>query len=134
MSSQNLQGISSRRFQHVFNVTIFCLPRRLEGFLREDVLEDEKLIVTLKTCWRRVQVMSWRPANVCWGYKAIGCCYNVKDQLRRFISILLINSTIAFKKLTENSVFYWKNRLQLKTLEIFHLSEFGSSFLIFLHI
>ena len=48
--------------------------------------------------------------------------------------ILLINSVMAFIELTENSVFYWKNRQQLKALEIFHLSEFGSSFLIFLYI
>ena len=42
----------------------------------------------------------------------------VKGLLRRFISILLINSAMAFRKLTENSVFFWKNGLQLKTLEM----------------
>ena len=46
--------------QHVFSVTIFCLPRRLEDVLKvswrhlvrrlEDVLENEKLL-----CWTRLQ-------------------------------------------------------------------------------
>ena len=45
MSSRHLQDMSSRRLQEVFSVTIFCLPRRLEG----------RKIVTLKTCWRRLQ-------------------------------------------------------------------------------
>ena len=55
----------------------------------------------------------WKDAQ---GYKTIGCCYHhVKGLWRRFISILLINLAMAFRKLTENSIFYWKNGLQLKT-------------------
>ena len=52
-----------RRLQHFFSVTIFRLPRRLQG-----VLEDEKLLR-----WRRhVLKTSWRhfgdKQNVYWGY------------------------------------------------------------------
>ena len=61
----------------------------------------------------------WKDAQ---GYKTIECCYHhVKGLLRRFISILLINSAVAFTKLTENSIFYWKNGLQLKTPEMSHV-------------
>ena len=52
--------MSWRRLQHVFSVTIFCVPRRLEDVLKthcnmswrclEDVLEDKKLL-----CWRHLQ-------------------------------------------------------------------------------
>ena len=48
-----LQDMSWRRFQHIFSVTIFHLPRRLEDVLQrrlENALEDEKLL-----CLRRLQ-------------------------------------------------------------------------------
>ena len=55
-SWRRLQDMSWKRLQHVFSITIFCLPRRLE-----DVLEDEKLLLwktsskhVLKTSWRRL--------------------------------------------------------------------------------
>ena len=71
-SSRHLQDMSWRRLQHVFSVTIFRLPRRLEDVLQirlEDVLEDKKLLRwrrledVLKTCledisWRRLQDVS----------------------------------------------------------------------------
>ena len=38
-SLRRLQDMSSRRFEDVFSVTIFHLPRRLQ-----DVLEDKKLL------------------------------------------------------------------------------------------
>ena len=49
---------SWRRLEHVFSVTIFWLPRRLEDVLQrrrledisQDVLEDERFL-----CWRRLQ-------------------------------------------------------------------------------
>ena len=37
------QDMSLRRLQHVFSITIFGVPRRLEDIL-EDVLEDKKLL------------------------------------------------------------------------------------------
>ena len=45
MSSRRLQNTSSRRLQDVFNVTFFCLTRRL----------GRRNVVTLKTCSRRLQ-------------------------------------------------------------------------------
>ena len=42
----------------------------------------------------------------------------VKGLLRRFLSILLLNSAMTFKEsknLAENSIFYWKNGTKLKT-------------------
>ena len=50
MSSRLLQDMPSRRFEDVFSLTIFRLPRRL----------GRRKIVTLKTCWRRLQDMFWR--------------------------------------------------------------------------
>ena len=95
-SSRRLQDMSWRRLQHVFSVTVFRLPRRLEDFLKtswrylarrlEDVLEDKKLLRwrrlqdvlktswrhVLKTCWRHVLKMPWRRLGdkqiVYWGY------------------------------------------------------------------
>ena len=82
MSSRRHQDMSSRRFQDVFSVTIFRLPRRLQDVLQDvfktssrrlcktssrrlqDVLEDIKLFR-----WRRVEDVlktSSRPTNVCW--------------------------------------------------------------------
>ena len=53
MSSKRLQDMSSKRLQDVFSVTIArCLQDFFARCLR-DVLED--VIVTLKTCWRRLQ-------------------------------------------------------------------------------
>ena len=49
-SSRRLEDMSWRRLQHVFSVTIFCFPRRLQ-----DVLESKKLLR-----WRHLQNMSWR--------------------------------------------------------------------------
>ena len=64
MSSRRLQGMSSRRLEDVFSVTIFRLPRRLEDVLREVLKTSSRClgkrkIVTLKTCWRRVEEISW---------------------------------------------------------------------------
>ena len=54
MSSRHLQDMSSRRFQDVFIVTIFRLPRRLQNVFQDvfkmssrrlqDVLKDKKLL------------------------------------------------------------------------------------------
>ena len=66
-----LEGMSWRRFQHVFSVTIFRLPRRLQDVLKifwrrlEDILQHilktssrrlgRQNIVMLKTSWRFLQ-------------------------------------------------------------------------------
>ena len=70
-SLRHLQDMSSRRLQNVFSVTIFCLPRRLEEVFKtscemssrrlQDVFPKiRRKIVTLKTCWRRLQDMTGR--------------------------------------------------------------------------
>ena len=64
-------------------------------------------VITLHILWEDAQ-----------SYKTIGCCYHVKDLLHEFIRILLRNSAMAFRKLTGNSFFYWKNGLQPKTPEM----------------
>ena len=51
-SWRRLEDMSWRRLQHVFSVTIFRLPRRLED-ISQDVLIQK--IVTLKTSWRRLE-------------------------------------------------------------------------------
>ena len=58
-SSRRLEDMSWRRLQHVFSVTIFCFPRRLQ-----DVLESKKLLR-----WRHLQNMSWRHVSkTSWGH------------------------------------------------------------------
>ena len=59
MFSRYLQDMSSTRLQHVFSVTIFRLPRRVED--------------VFKTSWKTsncyaedVLMTSSRPTNVCW--------------------------------------------------------------------
>ena len=52
MSLKHLEDMFSKRLEDVFSVTIFLLPKRK--------------IVMLKTCWRRLKDISWRPTNVCW--------------------------------------------------------------------
>ena len=61
---KTFQDISSRRLQHVFSVTIFRLPRRLQDVFKtslQDVFKTSsrrlgrRKIVTLKKCWRRLQ-------------------------------------------------------------------------------
>ena len=57
-----LQDMSWRRLQHVFSVTILCLPRRLEDVLKtclEDVLKT-CLEDVLKTYLEDVFKTSWR--------------------------------------------------------------------------
>ena len=49
-SSRRLQDMSCKRLWYVFSVTIFRLPRRLEGTSQG----------VLKTSWRRLEDMSWR--------------------------------------------------------------------------
>ena len=73
--------MSSRRLQNVFSVTIFRLPRRLQGVFGrslQDVLEDVKLLRwrrvedffktyledVLKTSWRRQQMFAGNVLNV----------------------------------------------------------------------
>ena len=93
MSLRCLQDMSSRDLQDVFSVTIFRLPRRLQDVLRhfckastrrlqdifarrlqEDVLEDQQ-IVTLKTCWRRLQdVLKTNKCSL--GYASNACWVN----------------------------------------------------------
>ena len=61
MSSRRLQDMSSRRLEGVFSITIFCLPIRLENvFKTSSRRHGSRKIVTMKTCWRRLQDMSWR--------------------------------------------------------------------------
>ena len=68
-SWRRLQDMSSRVFktclEDVFSATIFRLPRRFEDALR-DVFKTSsrrlgrRKLVTLKTCWRRLQDISCR--------------------------------------------------------------------------
>ena len=51
MSSRRLQDMSSRRLEDVFSVTFFRLPRRLQDVFKTSWCK----ILTLKTCWRRLQ-------------------------------------------------------------------------------
>ena len=65
MSLRCFQGMSSRRLEDVFGVTNFCLPRRIQDVLQDVFKTSERRIgrrkiVRLKTCWRRLQDMSWR--------------------------------------------------------------------------
>ena len=73
-SSRRLQDMSWRRSQHVFSITIFCLPRRLEDVLKlscKYVLKtsSRRLHVfktSRKTSWRHLQddfKMSWKTKN-----------------------------------------------------------------------
>ena len=69
-----LQEVLKTSSRHAFK-----MPSRLARCLRdifERCLQDvfktfsrrlgRRKIVTLKTCWRGLQEMSWRPTNVCW--------------------------------------------------------------------
>ena len=59
-----LEGMSWRRFQHVFSVTIFRLPRRLENILKascKDVLKT-----SCNTSWRRLQDVLEDKILLCW--------------------------------------------------------------------
>ena len=63
MSSRRFQDMSSRRLQDVFSITIFRLPRHLQGALQYVFKTSSRRlgrhkIVTVKTCWRRLQDMS----------------------------------------------------------------------------
>ena len=49
VSSRRFQGMSSRRLQDVLDVTIFCLPRRLQDIF--------------KTCLQNVFKTSWKTKN-----------------------------------------------------------------------
>ena len=65
MSSRCLQDMSWRRLEDVFGVTNFCLPRRFQDVLRDVFKTSGRRIgrckiIRLKTCWRRLQDMSWR--------------------------------------------------------------------------
>ena len=58
MYLKHLQDMSSRRLEDVFNVTIPFLPRGLEDILKMSSWRlGRRNIVTLKTCWRRLQVI-----------------------------------------------------------------------------
>ena len=55
MSSRRLQDMFLRRLEHVFGVTIFRLPRHLQGILRAVNKKSSRRLgrrktVTLKTC------------------------------------------------------------------------------------
>ena len=69
-SSRRLQDMSSRRFEDVFSVTIFHLPRRLQNVLEDKKLLHWRSVEDVKLLhWRRVEDVfktSWRPAIVCW--------------------------------------------------------------------
>ena len=68
MSWKRLQDMSWKLLQHVFNVTIFRLPRLLEG-ISQDILKTswKTNIVTLRESSRHLQDMSWgRPEEMSW--------------------------------------------------------------------
>ena len=61
ISSRRLQDMSSRRLEDVFSAIIFCLPRHLQDVFKMSSRPlARRKIVMLKTCWRRLQDMSWR--------------------------------------------------------------------------
>ena len=71
MSSRRLQEMSSRRLQYVFSVTYFRLPRCFQDVFKTSCEMSSRrlgrrIIISLKTYWRRLQDMSWRPTIVCW--------------------------------------------------------------------
>ena len=65
-SSRYVFRTFSRRLQDVFCVTFFCLPRSLQDVFARRLCKmssrrlGRRKIVMLKTCWRRLQDMSWR--------------------------------------------------------------------------
>ena len=62
-----LQDAFRTCLQDVFSVTFFRLRRRFEDVLQTSSRRlGRQKIVTLWTCWRRLQDMSRRPTNVCW--------------------------------------------------------------------
>ena len=82
MSSRRLQDISSRRLQDILGVTIFRLPRHLEDVFKtfcempsrhlcktSSRRLGRREVITLKTCWRRPQGMSWRRLQDLWKTK-----------------------------------------------------------------
>ena len=60
-------------------------------------MSSRQKIVTLKTCWRSLQDMSWRPTNICWEMFLLSC---LSFEVPRFKfersckNYLLINSWI----------------------------------------
>ena len=69
-SWRRLEDMSWRSLQHVFSVTVLRLPRRLEDLLKtscKDVMKTssrclgKRKTITLKTSWRRLEDISWRP-------------------------------------------------------------------------
>ena len=81
-SWRRLQDISSRRLQDILGVTIFRLPRHLEDVFKtfcempsrhlcKTSLRrlGRREVITLKTCWRRPQGMSWRRLQDLWKTK-----------------------------------------------------------------
>ena len=69
-TSSNYVFESSSR--HVFKTS--WRPLQCNTFLSSNTssrcLERQKFI-TLKTCWKHLQDMSWRPTNVCWVTKSV---------------------------------------------------------------
>ena len=122
ISSRRLQDMSSKRLEHIFSVTIFRLPRRLQNIFR-DVFKTfwrclqhvfprrlrRRNIVTLKTCWRRLQdtsyrrvKTSWRPTNIYWDYSP------VKNQLCNHLLELWKSLEYPNTLLNHFLLFAWK--------------------------
>ena len=98
-SSRRLPDMSWRRLQHVFSVTIFRLPWRLEDVLKtscKDVLKTSRKtswrrlgkgkLVTLKTSWRLLEDISWRPFD--WRHILKTSWRHVLKSWRRLLDVL----------------------------------------------
>ena len=82
ISSRRLQEMSWRRLQDILGVTIFRLPRHLEDVFKtfcempsrhlcktSSRRLGRREVITLTTCWRRPQDMSWRRLQDLWKTK-----------------------------------------------------------------
>ena len=98
MSSKRLQDVFARHLQEVFRAS----SRRL----------DRRKIVTLRPCWRRLQGMSWRPANVCWVVSYTNC----RISTSRYSEKLFHSAFQEFYTITRSS--YLKAFIYLKSLKI----------------
>ena len=104
---------------NVFSITIFCLSRRLQDVFKTAwEISARRLgrrkIITLKTCWRRLQDISWRrledvlKISKCLLDKGMRVLFQKKDKKKGKKNVLKIQQSAKYLKIWAKMYKIWK--------------------------
>ena len=107
-----LQDMSWKRLQHVFSITVFCLPRRHLARRLEDLQDVFKTSWKIKIlCWRCLEDITWR------------CLQKMSWRRLADMSWKRLQDTLETNKIFTGDVRYYIINLYLTNLYLTNLRE-----------